>query len=149
MIRAKAICFALTLALFAMQARADDDPEPPPGQAKRLRQIAGSMDALAKRLKEESLGEETRKLQEKVLSQLGEALKREKAAKRERERLQVAPGIEMVRAAQERIAKDVERAAKLKRGGKKRDVELLELSNEQAKVAQMLRDLAAKCGPTR
>src|SRR5258708_38968870 len=98
--RALTIVFALTLAA-CLPARADDDPEPPAkDQAKRLRQLAGSMDAIAKRLKDASLSGETQKLQEKVLSQLGEALKREKAVKREKERLMVAPSIGRVRAVQ-------------------------------------------------
>jgi hypothetical protein len=127
----------------------DADPEPPAkDQAKRLQQIAKTMDTLAKRLKDGSVDKETQKLQEKVLSQLGEALKREKAAKREKERLLVAPGIENVRAVQERIAKDVKRLAEL-RGGKEMAARLGALSAEQAKAAQMLRDAAAHCKPSR
>jgi hypothetical protein len=145
----RAFAFALAACLTPCAHAADVDPEPPRDQAKRLRQIAGSMDTLAKRLKDGSLGEETRKLQEKVLFQLGEALKREKAAKRDKERLLVAPGIENVRAVQERIAKDVKRLAELRGRDRETAARLSSLSQEQAKAAQVLRDVAEKCKPMR
>ena len=143
---ARAYLLIAVLALSVTQSRADDDPEPPArDQAKRLKQIAASMDAVAKRLKDGSVDKETQKLQEKVLAQLGEALKREKAAKRERERLLVAPGIENVRAVQERIARDVKRLAELRGRDKEMAARYGVLSAEQAKAAQMLRDAAAHC----
>lgn len=136
---------------FAGQAISTaDDPEPPArDQAKRLKQIAASMDDLARRLKDDSLGEQTRTLQDKVLSQLGDALKREKAVKRERQRLQVAPGIEQARAMQDLLTKKAQRLEKLGGKDRERTAQLLELSDLQSRTAQMLRDLAAKCEPAR
>src|SRR4051794_38248840 len=148
-LRASLIIAVLALAGTCARA-ADIDPEPPAkDQAKRLRQIAGSMDAVAKRLKDGSADKETQKLQEKVLSQLGDALKREKAAKREKERLLVTAGIENVRAAQERIAKDVKRLAELRGRDRETAARCSVLSAEQAKAAQMLRDAAAHCKPAK
>jgi hypothetical protein len=142
--------FALAACLTPCACADDVDPEPPPrDQAKSLQKIAKAMDAIAKRLKDGSVDEETQKLQEKVLSQLGDALKREKAAKRDKERLLVAPGIENVRAVQGRIAKDVKRLAELRGRDSETAARLGSLSQEQAKAAQMLRDAAAHCKPAR
>src|SRR5262245_38783804 len=108
------------------------------------------MDGLAKRLRDGSTGDETQKIQERVLARLGEALRQEKAAKRDRERLLVAPGVEQICAVQERIARDVMRLARL--GGaddKELAAQLGKLGDEQARAAQMLRDLAQKCEPAR
>jgi hypothetical protein len=143
---AKPKLFVLALALVALQARADHDPEPLPDRAKSLEKIARTMDDLAKRLKDASVGDETQQLQKRVLAQLGAALRREKAraAKAPKGQIDVAAGLERVRAMQERLNPNVKRVARLG-GSKERDIMLQELSQYQAKAAQMLRDVAAQC----
>src|SRR5262245_21535320 len=116
----RALVAALALSVLVVAARADDDPEPPrPGQAESLEKLARTMADLAKRLKGGSVGDETRKLQERVLAQLDEALRREKAEaakvpkERARGRAFVASGLERVRAMQQRLGPDVKRLSRL------------------------------------
>ncbi len=150
---------ALALAFAASQTTAaGPDPEPPPDRAKPLEKIAKAMDDLAKRLKDGSLGPDTQRLHERVLADLGEAMRREKAAaakaeerKDRAEMARVAAGLEQARATQERLGQSMKRLGRLGRlgEGKERDAALADLSQEQAKAAQMVRDIAARVKPAK
>ncbi len=146
----RALPMLVVLALPAALTAADPSPEPPPDRVKALEKIARTMDSLAKRLKGGSLGEETQRLQEKVLAEFGEAMRRENAAaakaKTRKERAAiatVAAALEQARARQELIGASVKRLARLG-AGKERDVALREMSQHQAKAARILREVIAR-----
>jgi hypothetical protein len=134
------------LLLSAAPVTADADPEPPVDHAESLKKIAKKMDDLAVRLKRASADKETQRLQKQVMTQLDKALRQAKAAKAPKGRsADVAADLNKVRVVQARLGQALE---KLGAGGNANDPEkkakFSELRDQQVKVAQILRDSAAR-----
>ena len=136
------------LLLSVASVAADPDPEPQVDQAEFLKKIAKKMDDLAARLKRGSADEGTRRLQKQVMEQLDKALRQEKAKAKKAPRgrsTDTAARLNKVRAIQARIGPALE-ARGAPRAGRvaEKNAKFNELSNQQTRIAQILREIAAR-----